>query len=255
MHRDLEKLILLQQADREVSRLEEEIAELPKRVAVIEQKLGAARQQVESVQKAMKEDEGVRRHHESAIQDLRQKVSKYRDQSLEVKTNEQYKALMHEIEYAEKEIAALEDKILEIMVAGESREQELKAAQSELAQQSAVIEKEKTETRARTEQDQAELKRWSGVREGLRAEISADPLALYDRIRRVRGLAITVARDQKCSTCHVVLRPQKYNEIRSNEQVLTCDSCNRILYFEEQAGPQANEGASPNSQHTVPAGA
>ncbi len=132
MNPELEKLIELQQADREVARLKDDIAALPRRVAAIEAKLAGTHSRVEAARAAAKADEGNRRKYESQISDLRQKISKDRDQSLDVKTNEQYRALMNEVQFAERDIAALEDKILEILVGAESREAEIKALEAEL---------------------------------------------------------------------------------------------------------------------------
>src|SRR5437660_3075520 len=129
---DLENLLLLQEADREIRRLNDEVAALPKRVAAIEDKLAGTKAGLEKAKTAIKADEAARRKYETAIQDLQQKISKYRDQSLDVKTNEQYRALLHEIQFAEKDIRANEDKILELMVHAELRDKEVKAAETEL---------------------------------------------------------------------------------------------------------------------------
>ena len=110
---DVQNLIELQRADREILRLKEEVAALPKRMAAIEAQLAGTKAVLEKAKVAVKADEAARRKYETAIADLQQKISKYRDQSLEVKTNEQYKALMHEINFAEQDIRANEDKILE----------------------------------------------------------------------------------------------------------------------------------------------
>src|ERR1700688_3118207 len=134
---DIENLLKLQDTDKEIRRLQDEVAEFPKRVAVIEQKLAGTKAQLEKAQAAVKTDEASRRKYETAISDLRGKISKYRDQSLDVKTNDQYKALLHEIEYAEKEIAANEDKILELMVTAAARDKEGKAAQIEVKAETA----------------------------------------------------------------------------------------------------------------------
>src|SRR5882724_10544368 len=147
---DVQNLIELQQADREVLRLKEEIAALPKRVAAIEEKLAGTKAVLENARVAVKADEANRRKYETAIKDVQQKISKYRDQSLEVKTNEQYRALMHEIH-------ANEDKILELMVTAEAREKNVKAAELELKAEMAEIEKEKTEARERTAEDEKQL--------------------------------------------------------------------------------------------------
>src|SRR5499425_1371665 len=122
---DIENLLKLQDTDKEIRRLQDEVAELPKRVAVIEQKLAGTKAQLEKAQTAVKADEASRRKYETNISDLRGKISKYRDQSLDVKTNDQYKALLHEIQFAEQEIRINEDRILEVMMNVEVREKDV----------------------------------------------------------------------------------------------------------------------------------
>jgi uncharacterized protein len=228
---DIENLLRLQDADKEIRRLQDEIAELPKRVAAIEQKLAGTKAQLERAQAAIKADDAVRRKHETSITDLRSKISKYRDQSLDVKTNDQYKALLHEIQFAEKEIAATEDKILELMVDADTRANEVKAAQAELKAETAEIEKEKEQARQRTAEDEKLLAEWRGKRDQLRSGIDADLLRHYERVSKFRGTGISEVRDHKCMACQVMLRPQTYNEVRSGLQTVFCDSCQRILFM------------------------
>jgi predicted nucleic acid-binding Zn-ribbon protein len=226
---DVENLLQLQEADREILRLKAEIAALPQRVAAIEQRLAGTKAILENAKAAIKTDEAARRKYETAIQDLQQKVSKYRDQSLEVKTNEQYKALMREIQFAERDIRANEDKILELMVNAETREKEMKAAEAELKQEAAEIEKEKAEARERTAEDEKQLAEWNAKREKARAGVNPDLLRHYDRVLKLRGTGMAEVRDHKCMGCQVMLRPQTYNEVRSGQAVV-CDFCQRILY-------------------------
>lgn len=248
MNSDLQKLISLQAADREVDRLNQEIAALPKRVTAIESKLAEERAAVEKAKAAIKANDATRRKLEVDIQSQQQKISKYRDQSLDVKTNEQYKALLHEIQFAEQEIRGSEDKILEAMVDTEAREKEQKALEAELKQATAEIEKEKSEARRVTEEDQKELAKWQGQRQELRSGITPQVLDHYDRVIKVRKSAIAEARDQKCSACNVMLRPQTYDEIRSNEKIIVCDSCNRILFFDPAHQPQEQAPAKPRKK-------
>ena len=228
---DIENLLRLQDTDKEIRRLQNEIAEFPKRVAVIEQQLAGHKAQLEKAQSAVKGDEAARRKHETAISDLRGKISKYRDQSLDVKTNDQYKALMHEIQFAEKEIAANEEKILELMVNADTRDKEVKAAQAELKAETAEIEKEKEEARRRTAEDEKLLAEWRGKRDQIRTGVNEDLLTHYERVSKFRGSGISEVRDHQCMACRVMLRPQTYNEVRSGQQTVVCDSCQRILYF------------------------
>jgi hypothetical protein len=231
---DIKNLIELKKADQEIHRLKEEIAALPKRVAIIEQRLAGTKLALEKSREAVKADEAARRKYDTAIQDLQQKISKYRDQSLEVKTNEQYKALLHEIQFAEQEIRANEDKILDLMVNVESREKGVKAAEGKLKAEIAEVDKEKEEARKCTALDQQELLQWNARRDAARSGVNEDLLRHYDRVLKFRGTGLAEVRDQRCMGCQVLLRPQTYNEVR-NEQTIVCESCQRILYFDSAA--------------------
>jgi predicted nucleic acid-binding Zn-ribbon protein len=249
---EIENLLRLQVADKEIRRLQDEVAELPKRVAVIERKLANTQAQLEKAQGAVKADEASRRKYDTTIADLRGKISKYRDQSLDVKTNEQYKALLHEIQFSEKEIAATEDKILELMVNADARDKEVKAAQAELKAEAAEIEKEKIAAQERTAEDEKQLAEWRAKRDQMRAGVNEDLLRHYERVSKFRGSGISEVLDHKCMACQVMLRPQTYNEVRTGQQTLVCDSCQRILYFNPANEMQALEPEHKRSSRRHP---
>lgn len=228
---DIENLLKLQDVDKEIRRLQDEIAELPKRVAAIEQKLAGTKAQLDKAQAAVKADEASRRKYDTNINDLRGKISKYRDQSLDVKTNEQYKALLHEIQFAETEITANEDKILELMVNADARDKEVRAAQAEMKEETAEIEREKEQARQRTAEDEKLLAEARGKRDQLRGGVREDLLRQYERVSKFRGSGIAEVLDHKCMGCQVILRPQTYNDVRSGKDVVSCDSCQRVLYL------------------------
>lgn len=237
MNADLERLTKLEQVDREIARLSAEVAALPKRVAEIEHQLADAKAKVEQAKTAIKSQEHKRRGLESDIQSHQQKIAKFRDQSLDVKTNEQYRALMHEIEFTQTEIRKAEDKILEIMEGAELFDRQVKSSESDLKIQSAQVEKEKEEAHAITAKDEAQLKQLQGERQSLRTGINGDLLDLYDRVLRARKTAMAEAREQRCTACFVLLRPQKWNEIKAGNEVMTCDSCGRILFYDPAHEP------------------
>jgi predicted nucleic acid-binding Zn-ribbon protein len=249
---EIENLLRLQEADKEIRRLQDEIAELPKRVAAIEHKLADTQAGLEKAQTAVKADEASRRKYDTAITDLRSKISKYRDQSLAVKTNEQYKALLHEIQFAEKEIAATEDKILELMLNADARDKEVKAAQAELKAEAAEIEKEKNEARERTAVDEKQLTEWRAKRDQMRAGVNEDLLRHYERVSKFRGSGLAEVLDHKCMGCQVMLRPQTYNDVRTGQQTVLCDSCQRVLYFNPAHEMQALEPEHKRSRRHHP---
>ena len=243
MHPDIENLKQLQVADREIARLTAEIASLPKKVAAIEEQLADARKRKADAEAAIKAGESNKRKYESAIQDLQQKISKYRDQMLNVKTNQEYKAFTQEVEFAQNAIRENEDKILEQMESAETLDKNLKRAEADLKAETAEIEKEKAMVRERTAEDEKQLAEWRAKREALRAGVSESTVRHYDRVLRLRGSALAEAIDQRCSVCQVLLRPQVYNDVKAGKEILSCDSCNRILWFD----PEREQAAVPAS--------
>src|SRR5438445_8746283 len=241
MNADLQRLIELEKIDKEALRLTDEVASLPRRVAAIEAKLAEHKAAVEQAKARVKGNEASRRQNEADIKGFQEKIAKYRSQSSSVKTNDEYRALMHEVEFAEKQISGCEDKILELMIGLENDEKALKVAEAELKTESADVEKEKAEAHVRTAEDEKLLAGLKEKREAIRSTVNDSPLAHYDRVMRQRKSAIAEARDQKCMACFVMVRPQTWQEIRTNEQIITCGSCGRILYFDPAHEVQAEE--------------
>jgi predicted nucleic acid-binding Zn-ribbon protein len=237
MNADLEKLIELEKIDQEITRLSEEVASLPKRVAAIEEKLAGDKAAVEKAKAAIKANDAGRRKLEADIQEFQQKIGKYREQSSSVKTNDEYRALMHEVEFAEKQISGCEDKILELMMSLEAEEKSLKSAEVDLKAEAAEVEREKAEARARTAEDEKLMQELGEKRGQLRGGVSDGALAHYDRLLRQRKSAVAEARDQKCTACFVMIRPQTWQEVRSREQIVTCSSCGRILFYDPAHEP------------------
>ena len=251
MNPDVQKLIQVQQIDVRIGGLRAEIAALPKQVAQIEAKLAGSKAAVDKAQSAIKADDTARRKHESDIKDQQEKISKYRDQSLKVKTNQEYKALLSEIEHAEAEIRKLEDKILEIMVAADARKETLKQAEAVLKADTAENDKEKQHAKEQTAEDERQLAELTGERNELRSGISDEALRHYDRVSKLRGSALAaVHENQMCSVCRVILRPQVYQDVMKGEDMMYCDSCQRILYFVPPPPPDELPANSSSTTET-----
>ena len=187
---------------------------------------------------ASRATEANKKKFEASIQDLQGKISKYRDQSLDVKTNDQYKALLHEIQFSEQEIRINEDRILEVMVNVEAREKDVKAAEAKLKAETAEIEKEKEDAHRVTAEDQKKLAEWSAKRDGLRSGVNEDLLRHYERVMKFRRTGLAEVIEQKCMGCQVRLRPQHYNEVFNGQQIVYCDSCQRVLYYNPANEPK-----------------
>jgi hypothetical protein len=138
------------------------------------------------------------------------------------------------------------------MVNAEVREKAVKAAEAELKAETAEIEKEKIAARERTAEDEKQLAEWNAKRQAARAAVNPDLLPQYDRVARHRGSGISEARDHKCMACQVMLRPQTYNEVRSASHVVSCDSCQRILYHDPAHDAVLTAAAGPRKRRAHP---
>lgn len=233
MHPDISNALVVQELDLHIAGLRKEIALLPRQIEQIERQLVAHTQQLEKEKAALAANVRDRKALDGEIQVHRQKISKLKDQMMQAKTNEQYRAFQHEIEYCEKAIAGCEDRILELMLAAEPLEANVKKAETALAAERAAVEKQKAEAKALAAADQAALQRALGERADAAGRVPADLLAVYERLRARHkdGVAITEVVEGQCSACHMVVRPQLLVEVRSGSSVVACENCRRLLYF------------------------
>lgn len=251
MHPDLEKVIELQQLDTRIADLSAQIDTLPSQIKTLEDQLHEFIHAHEERQQRLAANQKERRDLEAEIQTIRARIAKHKDQIYEVKTNEQYKAMMKEIEGEEAKVGAIEDQILEKMIEAEQLEKQIRDAASRLDSEKARVAGEVKELQALRQTDVEERDQFQARRRNDEATISPQVLEHYERIRKMRrGVAIAEIREGYCAACHVLLRPQLFNEARSNQAVLACENCSRILYYVE---PSAAPPEDAERQDTHPA--
>jgi len=233
---DLKLVIRVQDIDTRLIELRREIATLPKHIAEIEKKLVAHERKLEADRAALAANQKDRRRCEGDIQVQEQKISKLKDQMLQARTNEQYRAFQNEIEFCQKEISKLEDHILELMGESEPLDKNVKAAETALNAERQQVDGEKREARERTAADQKSVTELEGERAGIVAQVTPSVYGQYERVRKSRhGIALAEAVDGRCTACHMAMRPQHFLDLKKGDAILLCENCQRILFYNPPA--------------------
>ena len=242
---DLKLVIRLQEIDKRLLEYAREIAALPKHVAEIEKKLVSHERKLEADRAALLANQKERKKCDGDIQVQEQKISKLKDQMQGAKTNDQFRAFQHEIDFCAKEIRKSEDRILELMGESESLDKNVKAAEAALKTEKALVDGEKQQARERTAVDQKALQELEAERGSIVAAIKPPTYLRYERARKARkGIAVAEVVGGRCSVCNITLRLQFFQDLKKSEEIMVCESCQRILYynppqsFDDLAGEQ-----------------
>lgn len=247
MTADIAQVTRLQSLDLRIAELEREIATLPKHIAQIEKALDSHLRRLEADRAALAANQKERKRLEDDAKVEAQKISKLKDQMLLAKTNEQYRAFQHEITFCEDSIRKAEDRILDLMAEAEPLDVNVKKAEAALKEEKQHVEVEKTQARERTAADQKQLAELQAERKTVVESVNPQTYRHYERIRKKwRGLAVAEATDGRCSACQIVLRPQFYQDLRNTSDVMFCESCGRILYYNPPVNFEHDLAAHPH---------
>ena len=232
MHVDLERVIALQRLDTQSAAARKRLADAPDREKTFDARIEAARQRLAEAKAKLAANQEARRAIEKDIALHQGRLSKYRDQAMAVKTNQEYHAIQHEIAHAQGEVKKHEDAMLERMVEADDLAAMIKAADAQLATEQKTIDADRKKAQAEDAELQTSLDALGAERSAIIGAIDPRVLATYEQAAtRRQGIAVAEAKDGICTICHVRLRPQVFNDVRRNEGIVQCESCQRILYF------------------------
>jgi hypothetical protein len=250
MHPAIPHLMDLQQLDQQIAALHAEFDALPKRFREADAKLNGAKSAVAGAREAHTVALKQRKKLELDVEEWKGRAKKYRDQSSSVKTNEAYKALLHEIANAEGEASKIEDLVLDQMMAIEEVERRVKHFEADLKEAENAVAAEKKKIEAQYNEQKKKLEVAKGEREKLVTKVPEELLELYSRIsRKLPGSAMALVRDDQCRGCGMRVLPHIVQTLRTetNDEVFRCEMCGRILYTLEpipHAAPAADSAAA-----------
>jgi len=239
----LQALLDLQAVDVRLHEVRARLAALPKKTAEVDARVAAAKAALEQSKASQLNTIKERKKYELDVEQWKERVRKYRDQTSQVKTNEAYKALQHEVETAEAEIAKAEDRLLEQMVNAEEYDRRVKASEKDLKEVEDAARGQRAKIDAEKAAAEKEISELDAERGRAVAGIPENLLDHYDRIvRKHNGVALAEVRDSKCGACGMIVRPHVLQEMRrakDGDDLFHCETCTRILYYIEPSETEA----------------
>jgi len=232
----LAALISLQALDTASDAARRRVAEMPAAEQAIDASVAAAHAAVTTARTKWDESQQARRTLEKDVAGVDTRLSRFEDHKAAVKTNQEYTALLHEIATAKSEKDAIEDRILVLMEQADAFASDLRAAEAALTQASKDAEAGKRALSQERGALDGELARLADERRHAAAAVEKPLLAKYEQIlKQRRGVAVVRMAAELCTACHVRQRPHVVQQIRRNDTIVQCESCQRILYHEAPA--------------------
>jgi hypothetical protein len=229
---DLERVIALQRLDTTVEAARKKLADEPEREKALDARLDAATHRVVAAKEQLAQNQAARREIDKELALHQGRLSKFREQAMAVKTNQEYHAVQHEIAHAQNAIKGHEDRMLERMLEADELTAGVKTAEADLAAEKKAIDADRKAMQAEHGALQGQLEAIAAQRAAIVAALDQRVLTMFDLVAKKRhGVAVAEAKDGICTICHVRLRPQVFNTVRRNEEIVQCDSCQRILFF------------------------
>ena len=236
MQEAIKQLLTLQERDLELDKLEAELSRVPKEIGAIRSQMAAEKAALEDSKKELTHVQGQRKEKEAELASKEESVRKHTAELNSIKSNDAYRAMLGEIEKSKRDMSTLEDDILQLMERVDAaqrvwkeRENAAKSVEGERQRQIAEWEGKQKQLEDLLAQKQKE-------RQDLGQGLPAKLVERYERLRNgKRGAVIVPLKSQQCSGCHMMVSPNLVNEVKRGQNIMTCESCSRIVYLEEVA--------------------
>jgi len=228
----IEKLLILQDRDRKISRLRAELANIEPERQALEAKTASSQAALDVARQRSKQLESDRKKLELEVESKKQAIERYSLQQFQTKRNDEYRALAHEIETARRDIFKLEDQQLELMEQAEAAQKEAAAATRMADDAKKSADRQMADLTAREENLKKELAELEADRDQLAAAVDASILPRYERLRKSKGENVVVGvAHGVCGGCHMKLQRQVMVTCQGNQEIVSCPNCGRILYY------------------------
>ncbi|HZR17102.1 MAG TPA: C4-type zinc ribbon domain-containing protein [Verrucomicrobiae bacterium] len=232
MQETIEKLLVLQDRDRRIRRLNGELAHMEPERQMFQSRTSGAQAGLEAAKTRAKQIESDRKNLELEVEAKKQLIAKYANQQLQTRKNEEYRALTHEIEMCKEEIFKIENREIELMEQAESAQKEVARATVAAAEARKLMEEQLSQLNAREQNLKKELAELTANRQEMATAVDESARARYERLVRNKGESVVVGvQHGVCGGCHMRLPAQILVSCQAQQELVTCTNCGRILYY------------------------
>lgn len=234
MIEDLKLLAQLQALDSQIDEREEKKAELPKRLIPFKEEIERINRELREAKGELEDLQKKRRHEERELEAREIELKKYQSQLYQVKDNKAYAALEEEIALTKEKNFQSEEKILESLEIEEEKTKKIKEIEKRLEEEKKILFREEEKVKGEIKVLNEEIAKVALARQEMVGGINPNSLSRYEKLRQGKGgVAIVPLEGSSCGGCHMNLPPQIVSEVKKGKRFVTCEVCNRILYWKE----------------------
>lgn len=228
----IEKLLILQDRDRKIRRVKGELVHIEPQRQTMKAKAAAASSHLDNAKTKVKELESQRKELELEVEAKKQLITKYANQQLQTRKNEEYRALANEIQTCKEAIFKIEDQEISLMEQGEAAQKEVVRSTQAANEARKLAEDQIAQLGVREENLKKELAELETNREELASAVDSGARARYERLVKNKGENVVVGvQHGVCGGCHMKLPPQLLVSCQAQQELVTCSNCGRILYY------------------------
>jgi len=229
-----ELLLQLQGIDYQLGELERSKGYLPDMIESLKNEIKTAEEDYDATKVKREEDLLKKKEYEVSIDKANEELEKLKNQMTTIKTNREYDALSRGIDHKKEEIKIAEDELIAVMAELEELTEKLETADSRREEIVKANDEQLGAIQKEIDSVGTKIKIKQNERKNILVRLEDQTVSTYERIKRGKGSAVVAVRKRACSGCFKALPPQLVQEIRRGELLITCDSCGRILIWEDE---------------------
>jgi predicted nucleic acid-binding Zn-ribbon protein len=232
MHQQMSLLRELQAIDSYIDRLRQELNQLDSGER-IRAKLEQTRQRMEDIKQRYEASYAAAAEQERRLQELDERIRRAEAElySGRITNPRELQLMQQEIENAKKTRDELDLQMLQLWETLENMKRDIDASERDLRQIERFYEAHMEDYRQRKAALEGEIAFNEQEREKLAQQIDPEVRQRYQTLReRLGGIAVAVVEQKACSVCHTLLTPYTLKRLETEETLITCESCGRLLY-------------------------